>query len=161
MKRMRTAALLTVITLGSLALAAPAVLMSIQTRDATLRAQPSPFGKPVGQIPYAERVTVLAENGPWTQVRTPEGLTGWISKNSLTPKQILLRAGASDVQAAATDQEVSLAGKGFNKEVEAEYRARNPNLSFAEIDRLEKIKIPEAELLRFLKEGGLQTGGAQ
>lgn len=149
------------LALGGLAGAAPVVLMSVQTRDATLRAQPSPFGKPVAQVPYAERVTIVSEKDPWTEVRTPDGRTGWMHKNSLTPKQIILKAGASDVAAAASDQEVALAGKGFSKDVETQYRAQNPKLNYAAVDRMEKVRLAEPELMRFLKDGGLAAGGAQ
>ncbi|MEW5818479.1 MAG: SH3 domain-containing protein, partial [Spirochaetota bacterium] len=87
---------------------------------------------------------------------------GWVHSSALTAKQIVLKAGDKDVQQSASSSEVALAGKGFNKEVEAEYKEKN-NIDYTWIDQMEKIVFPPDKLLAFLSEGGLKPveGGAQ
>ena len=41
----------------------------------------------------------------------------------------------------ATASEVALAGKGFNKQVEDSYKAKNPQLNFAAVDRMLQVKV--------------------
>ena len=84
---------------------------------------------------------------------------GWIHASALTPKKIVLRAGAEDVEAAASSDELALAGKGFNQQVESEFRAKNPNLDFTWIDEMETYVVSENEMKQFLKEGELSPEG--
>jgi hypothetical protein len=50
---------------------------------------------------------------------------------------------------------VALAGKGFNKEVEAEYKKQNQALDYAWVDRMLEYQIPQVQLVEFLQQGGL------
>jgi hypothetical protein len=53
--------------------------------------------------------------------------------------------------------EVALAGKGFNQEVEDAYRNQG-NLNYADVDLVEAITVSEDDLRRFLEEGRLSMG---
>jgi len=82
-----------------------------------------------------------------------------VHASALTTKKIALRSGASDVGQAATDDEVALAGKGFNKQVEGEFRLKNQDIDFTWIDKMEAIVISPIEMQRFLSEGNLFPEG--
>lgn len=86
-------------------------------------------------------------------------MTGWIHNSALSEKEIVLRPGDTDVQKAASQREITLAGKGFNPEVEKEYRKLNPNLDFKWVDRMEKIVVSDEEMMKFIKEGQLSPTG--
>jgi len=56
---------------------------------------------------------------------------------------------------------VALAGKGFNKEVEAQYKDEK-QLDYTWVDRMEGYRVSPEQVLAFLQAGGLPVpGGAQ
>ena len=55
----------------------------------------------------------------------------------------------------ASSDEAALAGKGFTPEVESSYRQKHPEMKFAEVDKVEAVKVDSAKLQAFIKEGGL------
>jgi len=59
------------------------------------------------------------------------------------------------VQQTSSD-EVALAGKGFTPEVESGYRAKHPEMDFAQVDKVESFKVDPATLQAFIKEGDLK-----
>ena len=127
--------------------------MSVQVQSAQLRTSASFLGKLVGQVPYGTRVTIVQSSGDWRQVQEPNGQTGWLHQSALTKKKIAMKAGAQDVSAAASGDELALAGKGFNSDVEADFKSKNKDVDFTWIDRMEKIKVSVDEITRFLAEG--------
>lgn len=141
---------------------ATAADMSVQIRNAQLRATPSYLGKITGSAPYAQRVEVLQTQGDWLEVRSAAA-TGWLHKSALTTKKIVIKAGASDVGATASGEELALAGKGFNSDIEADFKNKNAEVSFAPIDRMEKITVSPSEARAFLGQGGVKpvAGGAR
>jgi hypothetical protein len=59
----------------------------------------------------------------------------------------------------ASADEIALAGKGFNKQVEENYRAKHGELSFVWVDKMLKIEISAAMVEAFLKAGRLAGFG--
>jgi len=137
-------------------------VMSVQVKKGQLRAIPSFLGKIVTVVYYGERVAVNAEKGGWYQVAVPGSkTTGWIHASALTRKRIEIKAGASNVSAAADSDELALAGKGFNKQVEGEFRSKNPHVDFTWVDKMEAMEVSQNEIQAFLEEGELlNQGGA-
>jgi hypothetical protein len=80
---------------------------------------------------------LLAPTAGWAQLNLPGLLTG-------TP-----------VKQTSSD-EAALAGKGFTPEVESGYRAKHPEMNFAEVDKVETFKVDSATLQAFIKEGDLK-----
>lgn len=139
-------------TAGLLA-AAPA---TVQVKEASLYAKPTPTSKFLGRVPLGTLLTIVLEKDGWAQVKAEErGLTGWLRVQAYTTKPLNLKATA-DTGSGVSATEVSLAGRGFTEEVEAEYRKKNPGLDFAILDQMEARGIPDDELAEFLREGGLQ-----
>lgn len=161
MSRNRRLGLICALALGAAAAqaAAPSV-MSVQVRKAELRDTPAFLGKVVASLAYGDKVTLHQQNGAWMQV-TAAGASGWIHSSAVTSKNIVLKGGDA-TQKTASSGEIALAGKGFNSEVEAKFRAEHGNIDFGPVDRMEQIRIPAGTLERFARAGGLQTtaGGA-
>lgn len=133
--------------------AAAAEQMSVQVQNAQLRADASFLGKLTASVPYGTRVTILQARGDWRQVQEPAGKTGWLHQSALTKKTISMKAGGQDVAAAASGDELALAGKGFNSDVEADFKNKNKDIDFTWIDRMGKFKVTMDEITRFLNEG--------
>ncbi len=80
---------------------------------------------------------LLAPTAGWCQFSLPGLLTG-------TP-----------VKQTSSD-EVALAGKGFTPEVESGYRAKHPEMDFAQVDKIKGFQVDSAALQTFIKEGDLK-----
>ncbi len=83
---------------------------------------------------------------------------GWIHKSAVEKKEkkelrpILLGA----EMAQEDSNEVTLAGKGFNPQVEKDIKTKNSELNFAKVDQIES-RDPDAKALeQFIKKGGLK-----
>lgn len=132
-----------------------AKVMSVQIREGQLRNRASFLGAVTGTLAYGDRVTVQRTQAGWSEVTTAGGQTGWVHESALTPKRIVMSSGADDARIAASGQEIALAGKGFSQEVEAEYKKQNAQLSYAWVDRMLGYGVPHAQLVEFLRQGGL------
>ena len=128
--------------------------MSVQVRDGQLRNRASFLGTVVGAVAYGDRVTVNQAQAGWCEVSIA-GKTGWIHESALTPKKVVLASGEGDARTGASGEEVALAGKGFSKEVESEYKKQNPQLDFTWVDWMGRQTVAVEELVQFLKQGEL------
>jgi SH3-like domain-containing protein len=138
--------------------------MSVQVRQGQVRATPSFLGKIVATLSYGDRVEVLEEKEPWIKVLPPrKGAPGWMHSSALSAKRIVLKAGAKEAEAAASRGELALAGKGFNADVEAEFKKKHRDVDFTWIDRMQAMNVPQEDIGAFLREGGLAPaqGGGQ
>lgn len=133
---------------------------SVQVREGLIREKPSFLGKKVADIFYGEMLEVLEESDGWSKVKMPgNGPSGWVHTSSLTEEEIVLSAGQENVSHSATGDELALAGKGFNQQVENEYRSRNPKVDFVWIDKMEKIRVSPEQMQVFLDEGQVTPKG--
>lgn len=156
MKKLPLAAALVVLAAG---LAWASQLMSVQVRTGQLRDKPGFLSKVVGELEYGDRVDLKVEKGDWRQVKSlGDGRSGWMHFSALTEREIVLHPTDKDVQAAAGSDELALAGKGFNKQVEDRYK-RQARLDYARVDEMEKIVVPQKSIRQFILAGRL--GGAQ
>ena len=145
---------LLILSLSSASFAADT--MSVQVKNGQLRATPSFLGKTITPVAYGDAVTIVQQQGEWYNARSASGAAGWIHQSALTKKKIVLKAGAENVENSASGEELALAGKGFNSDVEADFKNKNKDIDFGPIDRMEKIKVTPQEMEAFLKEGGIQ-----
>ena len=145
-----------------IALAYAAANMSVQVRETQIRATPDYFGKIIGKASYGDRVAVEDKKDGWKKVRLKKGgLTGWLNSSALSEKEIKMAAGERGVKETASSSELQLAGKGFNPEVEREFKKRNKEISFQWVDRMEKINISQVEKQKFAKAGELKPEGGR
>ncbi|MEI6564581.1 MAG: SH3 domain-containing protein [bacterium] len=142
---------------AALTFAATTTVMSVQINKADLRETPSYLGKVVTSLAYGDKVTIQSENGAWLQV-SASGQSGWLHNSALTKKNIVMKSGAG-AQTSASSGEMALAGKGFNSDVEAQFKNNHKEINFAPIDKMEKIKIPIADIQEFAKAGKLHSAG--
>ena len=151
---------LTILLLTAAASGAAAASMSVTVRETQARATPSYLGAVLAVLVYGDRVEILEEQRDWLKVALPGGRQGWVHRSSLTEKRIVLQAGAGSVEETASSSEVALAGKGFNKEVEEQYRS-DRNLDYTWVDRMEGFAVTIEQTLAFLEQGGLTPAERQ
>ncbi len=134
--------------------------LSIQIKKGQLRETPSFLGKIVAELDYGDRVAALDQREAWIKVRSSSKNTeGWLHTSAVTTKKIILKPGASDVALAADSDEIALAGKGFNKQVEGEFQSQNPRLDYTLIDQMERVVISQEQIERFVRDGRLASRG--
>jgi hypothetical protein len=159
MRRWLSAAALALALAGWAWAGGSAERMSVQVRRAQVRGKPHFLSGVVGTAAYGTRVAVLATRGDWRRVRVSDELDGWVHVSALTEKRLVLQSGEEDVDLSTTSEEIALANKGFNREVEARYRANNRGARYDWIDTVEKeYRLAPPTLTRFLRAGGV-TGG--
>jgi SH3-like domain-containing protein len=162
MRRFRTMILLGILLLTGATVWAGSQMFSLQIRSGKLRATPSFLGKVAATVDYGAQLELLAEQGPWVKVRDTAGHSGWIHRSALTEKKLVLKAGDQDVAETASGTELALAGKGFNAEVEAEFKSKNSDVDFTWVDRMESYRVSADQSLEFLLAGGvISEGGGQ
>jgi hypothetical protein len=137
-------------------------IMSIQVKNGDVRSSPSFLGKIVAQLKYGDQVVVQNVKGPWVLIDRPEGSTdGWMHSSALSVKKIVLNPGPSDVEQAASSDEITLAGKGFNQQVENDFKSKNPQVDFTWINKMEKMTVSQNQIQAFIKEGQLAPKGGE
>jgi hypothetical protein len=147
---------------GVAAAATTAAMMSVQVKKADLRSTPSFLGSITSSLQYGDRVSIDQQNGAWYKVTKPgTGAGGWLHTSALSKKTIVMKAGDT-AQTGASSGEMALAGKGFNADIEKEFKAGHKNIDFAPVDRMAGYKVPTGEIQAFVRAGGLKPlGGAQ
>jgi len=130
-------------------------VLYIAVKTATLKSGTGAFAESKGTLNYGAKVTQIKVDGSFTEVKSADNpsLTGWVSTASLTSKQIVAGGAAS----TTTAKEVALAGKGFSQEAEKTL-SQKKELNYADVDKVEAIKIREKDVESFLKEGELKMG---
>ena len=130
--------------------------MSVQVKQGQVRATPSFLAKVVATLAYGDRVETLEEKGGWIRIVPPGGKApGWMHSSALSQKRIVLKAGTKEADVAASTGELALAGKGFNADVEAAFKARNRGIDFTWIDRMESMNVPPGRIQAFVRDGEL------
>jgi hypothetical protein len=130
-------------------------LLYVAIKTVTLKSHTGAFADSKGTLSYGAKVTQIKVEGNFTEVKSVDNpsLTGWVSTSSLTSKQIVAGSGASTTSA----KEVALAGKGFSQEAEKTL-SQKKELNYADVDRVEAIRVREKDIEIFLKEGDLKLG---
>jgi len=163
MRRLRILFLALLVLSTAAAWAEQAKSMSVNVKEAQVRATPSYLGKVLGTLVYGDQVQVLETQKDWMRVNAPaKGLSGWLNQSALTAKKVVLSSGSETAGQNASSGEVALAGKGFNSQIEAENRQDN-TFDYVTVDRMEKIVVAPESVSAFLQQGELAAakGGAK
>ena len=138
--------------------AAKAKTQYVAIDPAPLKAKPAASSKKVGTIEYASAVLVLKEEKSWVYVQLVDdkSVEGWLPSSALTSKKIKDKVDATSANA----DEIALAGKGFNKTIEAVY-AEQFEMNFSVVDYIESLGADQDEAIAFAQAGQLNDGGAE
>jgi len=131
---------------------------TVQVNNAKVHPKAKSLSKPLVRLPIRAKVEALGVTGKWTKIKTgpPRSVIGYIATKSLDPK----KKGLFGDTSGASEQERSMAARGYNPKVEAKYRQNNPNLEaafsrLAAIERDSVNKVDEAQAEAFLNAGGV------
>jgi len=136
--------------------AADTLVVKVQTTP--LRQAPQFFAPTVAALKVGDKLELIATQGAWRQVKTAAGLTGWIHSSAAEVPKFTLMAMSGGTKTEASAKEAALAGKGFSKEIERNYRAKHADVSFVWVDKMAALAVPAAQVEDFLKKGKLGEG---
>lgn len=129
--------------------------MNIQVREVVVKTSPDYMAPSAGTLTYGMKVNVIGGQGNWYQVDQP---AGWLPKSALTEHKVAVNPDAKFSKGTVKHDEVALAGKGFNPDVEAQFKRDNAGLAatFTQVDRVEGFGASDEELRAFQTAGKLK-----
>lgn len=140
-------------------LIAETLMVKVQTTY--LRKDPQFYASTVAVLKAGEVVEKISASSGWYQVRTANGAVGWLHSSAVQTGKFRLAAMDKSLRTQATADEIALAGKGFDKQVEENYKAQNSGTNFAAVERMLRLQVSQDQLLKFLKEGKLGIYGGR
>jgi hypothetical protein len=144
--------------------------MSVIVSETRVMATPSALAASQGVLNYGDRVTVLEQPAgsrkDWLKVRGPDGkVVGWVRISALDKRVVAMKAGSGAAAQSASSGDVVAAGKGFNSDVEAEYK-RDQKLDYTWVDNMQGDNDKKKEFMvspqmvaAFMSAGGLTDEG--
>ncbi len=132
---------------------AAAATLTVLVQETTLRKRPQFFAPAAGTARLGQTFQAEAPEGGWYKVAG-----GYLHSSAVTAKKV--KVGGGEVAGSASAEEVTLAGKGFNAQVEKSYGGKNAGANFRAVDAMERRSVSESAVLEFMRAGGL-LGGAQ
>jgi len=126
----------------------------VVTRENAIRQECRFFSPVKAKVKYNDQLAILSRAGDWRKVSF-RGVTGCIHKSAVTEGSVKLSSGLGGKGRGASSDEVSLAGKGFNPQVEASYKNSHPGLNYAGVDAIEHYGVSDETLQAFMMKGGL------
>ena len=126
----------------------------VQVRQSQLRAQPKFYAQSVVSVKYGDQLEKVSEDMGWVHVKA-FGREGYLPLASVSQDHIVLNP-ADLAKVRADSAEVVMAGKGFSREVEQQYRREDSGLRYDLVDYVEgSSRISSAQVVQFMKSGGL------
>lgn len=146
-------ALIAILLCGALCMSAAAETVQVTTRENAVRNDCRFFAPVKLKVLLGERLTVNGRKGDWLLV-SAKGASGCIHKSAVEDRNFA-SSGRGAASGGTSSDEVSLAGKGFNPQVEAGYRTSGKDLNYAAVDEIGRLSASEKSLESFIKQGGL------
>ncbi|MBI2362430.1 MAG: SH3 domain-containing protein [Elusimicrobia bacterium] len=149
-----------VLSLTAVAALAASGRVTVSVEQAKVRKAKAFYAPALATVRFQQALEAGPAEDGWLPV-TVSGKKGWLHESAVASKAGKVRSGAWSGSDEATQEEVTLAGKGFNEEVEKAYRSGRADLDYAGVDAMEARSVPDAELTAFLKAGKTLPQGAR
>lgn len=124
--------------------------VTVAVESAKVRKGKAFYSAPVATVKYQDTLPAGEPEDGWIPVEV-RGKKGWLHQSAAGSKARKLKGGWDGSDEAGQD-EVTLAGKGFNAEVEKTYRSGDAG-NYEAVDAMEDRKVSEAMLLTFMRNG--------
>lgn len=134
---------------------ASAETLSVVTKENAIRETCRFFAPVKIKVSYGDKLEVTAREGDWVKVKF-KSAAGCIHSGAVTERKLSLTGVEGQSGTSATSDEVALAGKGFNPQVEAAYRRNHPELDFQKVNSIQGYRVPDDQVRNFLRNGGLR-----
>lgn len=152
---------LAVMTVAVAALAAWAAARSVTVvvESAKVRKGKANYAGAVATVRHKDRLDAGDPEDGWFPV-TVDGKKGWLHESAVGGTARKARGGGWSGSGAAGEDEVTMAGKGFNADVEKAHRSGEAG-DYAAVDAMEARRVSDKELVAFMKAGKTLPQGDQ
>src|SRR5512139_1043996 len=117
-------------------------------KETTLREQCKFLSPATVRLQYNDSVEILSREADWFKVSFGKA-RGCLHKSALEAKTYSLSGVSGTRGTVASQDEVSLAGKGFTPEVEVSYKKQHRDLNYQAVDAVEKYRVSDETLRKF------------
>jgi len=127
---------------------------TVQVREIAVKSSPDYLSRTVGRLNFGDRVDIASTEGNWYRIANP---SGYIPTNAVGRSSGSIEASKRYAATGVTHDETALAGKGFNPQVENQYRKSSASLAaaYGQVDRVERMTVSDAALTSFISKGQL------
>ena len=150
---MRARLLLVAVAALLSASAALAATITVLVHDTALRKRAQSYAPSIGTAHLGDKFEASGLESGFYKTDS-----GYIHASAVTARKVSLGSDNS-VGGSASADEVTLAGKGFNAQVEKSYGAKNGAANFSGVNSMERRSVSEGALFEFLRSGGLMPAG--
>jgi hypothetical protein len=126
--------------------------LTVTVEEAKIRRTKMFYAPAVATAHHGDTLEAGEHADGWYAV-TFDGSAGFIHESAVSTKAGKAKAGKWTGSSEATAEEVTLAGKGFNEDVEKAYRKANKDLDFGLVDKMEKRQVSDKDMLSFMTAG--------
>lgn len=127
--------------------------ITVITKENAIREYPRFFAPVKAFVKYGDLLSVLNKEKDWYKVKF-KNISGYIHNTAVEERSISIQ-GKYPISTTTSEGEITLAGKGFNPQVERAYKNKYPQMRYDLVDKIEKYDVSERELMSFIKAGGL------
>jgi hypothetical protein len=156
MKRLLPVVLAAILVAGTAVAATETVTVIV--KKASIRRDRQFYAPTLAEGQLGETFPVQGRENGWVKVDTKSG-AGWLHESAVTARKVAVSS-AVPAGGKVDDRDVASASKGFNPQVENQYRQKNPDANFAAVDRMEKLETSEPAVAAFVRDGNIKPRGA-
>lgn len=132
--------------------------VTVIVRKTSIRRDRQFYAPALAEGRLGESFSVQAREKGWIQVATKAG-AGWLHESAVTAKKVAA-SGAGPAGGAVDERDIANASKGFNPQVEDQYRKKNPTANYAAVDRMQQLEASDAAVEAFVRDGHIAQRGA-
>ncbi|MCX7724344.1 MAG: SH3 domain-containing protein [Thermodesulfovibrio sp.] len=143
-----------VILLSLIATFSYAETVTVITKENAIREFPRFFAPVKSLVKYNDILEVITKEGDWFKVKFKNKI-GYIHKTAVERRTALIRESSLSKKTGTTEGEITLAGKGFNPQVEKAYKEKYPEMRYDIVDKVERYDVSDKDLVSFIRAGGL------
>ncbi len=127
---------------------------TVQVREIAVKSSPNYLSQTVGRLGFGDRVDIASTEGNWYRIENP---SGYIPTNAVGKSSASVEASQRYAATGVTHDETALAGKGFNPQVEGQYKKSSASLAaaYGQVDRVERMTVSDSALTSFISQGQL------
>lgn len=127
--------------------------ITVITKENAIRESPK-FLSPIKVfVKYGDVLDVIRKEKDWYRVKF-RNILGYIHNTAVEERAVSPHSGYYP-STSTSEGEITLAGKGFNPQVEKAYKGKYPQMRYDLVDKIEKYDVSEQDIIYFIKSGGL------
>lgn len=134
--------------------------VAIAVQNQNIYPMPAFYASPTEPVTYGTLATIDEIQGEWYRITTSDSEDGWIHETAVTGA-IQTSSSGTTASGEVTTDELMLAGRGFNADIEESYAGSNPQLDYTLVDEIESSwEVTSEQLYDFLVQGNLIEGAS-